>query len=150
MNENPHAPLIETYPCEQILFRALPFEGLVRRSDGVHKRQTFIRREEKDPKGLSLFTSIAACKAAMERPIYGVRSVHVGTLRDYNLDVFPDTVDHGNIRYRNGENIPSRETNHPLAFQIADDLMSRSRPIHYWDAEDADARFQAEMEAKRF
>lgn len=144
MDENPQAVRL---PSCQILFRALPYPDLIRRSDGKHKHQTFMLRPNED--GLSLFTSIEACKGEFDSPIFGVRSLHIGQLREYGLDVFLDSPAHGNIKYANGNNIPSKNQDHSRAFQVADDLMDRSRPVSYWDAEDADERFNQELEAKR-
>lgn len=148
MEENPDARS-DPFQCSDILFRAVPYEDLVRKSDGVHKHQTFIRRSQQDPDGISLFTSIQDCKDAFEDPIFGIRSVHIGTLRDYELEAFRSSLTHANIRQNNGQNIPSRDDDHARAFQIADDLMGRSRPIAYWNDENADERFNAEVEAKR-
>lgn len=78
MDANAQVP--QPQSCE-ILFRALPYPDLVRKSDGEHKHQTFMLRANEE--GLSLFTSIADCKAHFDQPIFGIRSVRVGTLRDY-------------------------------------------------------------------
>jgi hypothetical protein len=62
---------------------------------------------------------------------------------------FPDAPVHANIKKANGESIPNKSQDPPTAFQIADDLMERSRPVTYWEAPDADILFQAELKAKR-
>jgi hypothetical protein len=147
MDENPHVPQ-PTYPCDKILFRAVPYDSLVRKSDGKHKDGVFIRREASDPNGLSVTTSIRACKEQFERPIFGVRTLHVGRLRDYGLELFDRTDAHANIRYPDGDNIPTKDENEPEARNIAADLMEMSRPISYWDDDDADERFLAEYRAK--
>lgn len=144
MDENPQ---LGRLPSCQILFRALPYPELVRRSDGKHKHQTFMLRPNED--GLSLFTSIEACKAEFDNPIFGIRSVQIGELQEYGLDVFLDSPAHGNIRYANGENIPSKHQDPTGAFQVADDLMDRSRPVPYWQDENADERFNRELQEKR-
>lgn len=144
MDENPQ---LGRLPSCQILFRALPYKELVRPSDGKHKHQTFMLRPNEG--GLSLFTSIEACKAHFDQPIFGIRSVQVHALRQYGLDAFPDEATHANIRRANRDNIPNKNQSQPEAFQIADDLMDRSRPIAYWNEPGADERFARELEDKR-
>jgi hypothetical protein len=148
MDENPQAPPAE-FQCSDILFRALPVYYLVR-EDGTHHPKVFIRREN-HPAGLSLFTTIRGCKENpdFQNPIFGVRSVHVGRLRDNGLEVFPTSDTHANIRYRDGTNLPLRREDEIRAKNMADLLMELSRPVSYWNEENADGRFQLELEAKR-
>jgi hypothetical protein len=147
MNEN---PVPQPLPCETILFRAIPYPDLIK---GGHKPKIFFRRENSDSDGISLFTSIAQCHAAFNQPIYGIRSVHVGRLLDLQagLSVFPDedSDDHFNIKHRDGELTPSLVRDAAACRNLGDDLMSVSRPVDYWNEDDADERFQAEIEAKR-
>ena len=144
MDANPLPPL----PCDTILFRALIYDNLISK-DGSHKLQTFIRRREADPHGLSLVDTIQHCKEGMQRGIFGVRSVHVGTLRDNGFDVIPDTTHHGNLRLIDGQNLPRRQDDELEANRLAEVLMNCSRPVAYFNDDDADDRFQAEIEAKR-
>jgi hypothetical protein len=147
MDENPHVPQ-PTYACDEILFRALPYPELIRKN-GEHKINVFYRREVSDPHGLSVATSIRACKAQFDNPIAGVRSIHIGRLRDYGLELFDRTNNHANIRYADGSNIPARTADEPTARNIAEDLLNLSQPISYWDEDDADERFRAEYQARR-
>jgi hypothetical protein len=144
MDENPQ---LSRLPSCQILFRALPYKDLVRPSDGKHRHQSFMLRP--DEGGLSLFTSIQGCKEHFEQPIFGIRSAQVSALREYGLEVFPDADDHGNIRQADGQSIPHKSQNPPAAFQVADDLMDRSRPVDYWNESNADELFARDLEAKR-
>lgn len=149
MDAHPHP---QPYPCNTILFRGIIYETLIK--NGEHKPHIFYRRENSDPRGISLFDSIEACKASMPSGvIYGVRSVHAGFLFDLpsDLSLFPDQDDpsHANIRFRSGNLTPRLVDAAPVCRQIGLDLMSVSRPVPYWNEEDADERFQAEIEAKR-
>ena len=137
MDENPHVPVA----CSTILFRAIPYDNLVRKN-GEHREGVFIRRSASDPHGLSVATTIQACKDLFARPNFGVRSLHVGRLRDYGLEIFPTAPEHGNIRHSDGTNIPTRLENEIDAKNIASDLMEMSRPISHWAEEDADERFR--------
>ena len=146
----PHVQL--PYPCNTILFRAITSEFWIK--NGEHKPKIFFRRENSDPHGISLFDSIQGCKDSMPSGvIYGVRSVHVGRLFDLQsgLGVFRDqnNQSHSNIRFRDGSLTPRLVDNDGYECRnIGDDLMSVSRPVDYWNEDDADERFQAEMEAK--
>lgn len=143
MQENPQLPRFES--CT-ILYRAIPYPEWVRRSDGVHKHQTFMLRSGED--GLSLFASIEACKNHFNEPIFGVRSIKVQALQDHNLDVFRDDANHSNIKFADGERLPQKKEQPAEALNMADDLMAMSRPIPYWENQDADEQFAAEIEAK--
>jgi hypothetical protein len=144
MDENPLPPL----PCEAILFRAIINSGSFKK-DGSPKPQIFIRRREADPNGLSITDTIQHCKESMPSGlIFGVRSVHIGTLRDNGFDVFPDSPTHGNLKFSDGTLTPRRQDNEPQANDVAELLMRCSRPIPYWDEEGADERFQAEIAGK--
>lgn len=136
MDANPRPPE-EAYPCDKILFRAIPYDTLLRK-DGTPKDGVFFRRATSDPNGLSVTTTIQACKEQFDRSIFGILSLHTGRVRDYELEVFPTSETHANIRY-----IPTRDENDPLARQIASDLMAMSRPVEDWDAENADELFTA-------
>lgn len=145
MDENPLPPL----PCDAILFRALIYENLIAK-DGSHKVATFIRRREADPNGLSISDTIQHCKESMPTGIiFGVRSVHIGTLRDNGFDVFLDSPGHGNLKFSNGTLTPRRQDNETQANDTAEALLKYSRPVDYWDDEDADERFNRELEVKR-
>jgi hypothetical protein len=147
VDENPHVPA--ALACNTIVFRAVPYPELIYKN-GEHKEKVFIRRHEGDPHGLSVATSIRACKEQFtDRPICGVRSLHVGKLREYGLELFDLGNQHANIRNPDGTNIPSRIEDEISAKNIAADLTALSRPIPYWNMEDADERFQAEYLAKR-
>lgn len=103
---------------------------------------------------MSLFDSIEACKTSMPSGvIYGVRSVHVGWLYDLpsELSLFPDqgNPSHANIRFHNGQLTPRLADDPAPCREIGANLMFVSRPVDYWNDDDADARFQAELEAKR-
>jgi len=150
MDENPRAPL-PSFDCSDFLFRAVAYPELVRKSDGAHKWQTFARREQQDSEGLSVMTSIELCKhnPAFEKPIAGVRSIHVGWLRDHGFDAFRTSLDHANIRFLGGENLPLRSGDQVAAQNSANDLLSLSRPVAYWAEENADDRFRAELQATR-
>jgi len=136
MDANPHPPA-EDYPCDKILFRAIPYDTLLRKN-GTPKDGVFLLRATSDPNGLSVTTTIRACREQFDRPIFGILSLHVGRLRDYGVEAFPSTETHVNIRP-----IPTRDENEPLARQIAADLMAMSRPVENWDAENADELFTA-------
>lgn len=149
MNERPRVQL--PYPCNTILFRAITSEYWVK--NGRHKPTVFFRRENSDSHGISLFDSIQACKTSMPSGIiYGVRSVHAGRLFDApsNLSLFSDEHDpaHCNIRFRDGTLTPRLVDDSPACRNIGDDLMSVSRPVDYWNEDDADERFQAEIKAE--
>lgn len=148
MNENPVPPALT---CQTILFRAIPFPELIKH--GEHKPKIFYRRQNGDSQGISLFTSIEHCRATFGAPIYGVRSVHVGKLLDLEtgLSVVPDadSPNHLNIKYRNGDLTPRLIDDAPACRNLGDDLMSVSRPVAYWNEDNADERFQAELQAKR-
>ncbi len=149
MDENPHVPL-NPFECSDILFRALPVHFLVKK-DGTHHPKVFIRLETQDPAGLSLFTTIRGCKdnPDFQRPIFGVRSVHVGRLRDNGFELFRTSDTHANIRYRDGTNLPLRSEDESMAKNMADVLMELSRLISYWNDDQADERFIAELAAKQ-
>lgn len=140
MDENPHVPA--PFSCDTILFRAIPYDSLVRKS-GEHKEGVFFRRQLNDPNGLSVATTIRACKELFNQPIFGVRSLHVGRLRDYGLELFDLLNQHANIRNPDGTNIPTKAENEIAARNIAADLMEISRPVEDWDAENADELFTA-------
>ena len=120
-----------------VVYRALPYENLIRRT-GEHKENTFYRHPRRDPDGLSVTTSIAACKAQFQRPIFGIRRVDVAAVRAYGLEFFPDSDSHANIRFPDGTNIPVPGVDDPTGKNIASDLMSMSVPVDHWDAENAD------------
>jgi hypothetical protein len=150
MDVQPHVQL--PYPCNTILFRAVTSQFWTK--NGQHLPKIFFRRENSDSYGISLFDSIEACKTSMPSGIiYGVRSVHVGRLFDApsGLSLFPDEHDpaHCNIRFRDGTLTPRLVDNGPECRNIGNDLMLVSRPVDYWHDENADERFQAEIEAKR-
>jgi hypothetical protein len=149
MDANPYPQL--PYPCSTILFRAITSQYWIK--NGEHKPTVFFRRENSDPRGISLFNSIQACRTSMPSGIiYGVGSVHVGRLFDApsGLWLFPDENDptHANIRFRNGDLTP-RLSDDPSCRPIGDDLMSVSRPVDFWEHPNADERFAQELEAKR-
>lgn len=146
MDENPHVPA--PLPCDVIVFRAIPYDNLIRKN-GEHKEGIFIRRQVSDPRGLSVATTIRACKELFNEPIFGVRTLHIGRLREYGLELFDLRGQHANIRNPDNTNIPTRLDDEITAKNIAADLMNMSRPIPYWDDENADERFQAEYLAKR-
>jgi hypothetical protein len=141
MDGNPHAPRAGQFD-PPVVYRALPYDNLIKR-DGSHKDNVFHRHPRRDPNGLSVTTTIRECKALFERPIFGVRRVNVGALREYGLELFPTSATHANIRFRNGENIPVLAENPNLARDIAGDLMRMSDPIPHWDAQNADELEQA-------
>jgi hypothetical protein len=151
MDERPHVQL--PYPCSTILFRAVTSEYWIK--NGKHKPTIFFRRENSDPRGISLFDSIQGCKDSMPSGvIYGVRSVHVGRLFDApsELALFPDENDpsHCNIRFRDGTLTPRLvDDDGSICRNIGDDLMLASRPVEYWDTPNADERFAREVEAKQ-
>jgi hypothetical protein len=150
MDGRPHVQL--PYPCNTILFRAVTSSYWIK--NGEHQPKIFFRRENSDPRGISLFDSIEACKTSMPSGIiYGVRSVHVGRLFDApsGIWLFPDNSDpsHCNIRFRDGTLTPRLTDDGPACRNVGDDLMSVSRPVDYWSDDNADERFQAELEAKR-
>lgn len=122
--------------CSDIVFRAVPYPNLVR-SNGTHKNGVFYRREEQDPNGLSVTTTIADCKAQFDSPICGVRSLHVGLLRDRGFDTLSSSPTHANI-----QNIPIRKTSEVDARNIAELLLEISRPVDNWQADNADELFQ--------
>lgn len=128
---------VATYPCETILFRAIPYINLLRK-DGSPKASIFFRREKSDPNGLSVTTTVRACKAQFNDPIFGVRSLHAGRLRAYGLELFPTSPTHANIRY-----VPTRAENETTARDLADDLLTMSRPVPNWEADNADELFLA-------
>jgi hypothetical protein len=136
------------FECSDIVFRAVPYDKGMLRKDGSHRDAVFFRRERQDPNGLSVTTTILACKAQFDDPIFGVRSIHVGTLRDYGLELVRTSDAHANIRHANGDNIPTRTDNDPKARQIAADLIERSRPVPYFNVDDADERFLVERQAR--
>ena len=149
MDVQPH---VQPYPCNTILFRAITSEFWIK--NGQHQPKIFFRRENSDPHGISLFDSIQRCKASMPSGIiYGVRSLHVGHLYDLpsGLGLFPDANDpsHSNIRFRDGSLTPRLVDSAPDCRNIGDDLMLVSRPVNYWNEDDADERFQAELRVKR-
>ncbi|HEY6804475.1 MAG TPA: hypothetical protein VI306_12935 [Pyrinomonadaceae bacterium] len=149
MQHDPHDQ--SPYSCTTILFRAITSQYWIK--NGEHQPKIFFRRENNDPQGISLFDSIQACKKSMPSGvIYGVRSVHVGRLLDSpsGLGLFPDKHDpsHCNIRFSDGTLTP-RLTESPDCRNIGHDLMLVSRPVEYWEAPDADARFAVEIEQKR-
>lgn len=141
--------LLPFLPCDAILFRAVIYENLVRKSDGSHKPRTFIRRRENDPNGLSVSTTIDGCRRSLPAGIFGVRTIHVGTLRDHGFDVVMDSQTHGNLRLASGENTPRTQDNEPLANTLAEQLLNISRPVEYWNDPDADERCARELEQKR-
>lgn len=150
MDVQPHVQL--PYPCNTILFRAVISPYWIK--NGKHLPKIFFRRENSDPSGMSLFDTIEACKTSMPSGIiYGVRSVHVGRLFDAPSGVwlFPDDDDlsHCNIRFRDGSLTPRLVDDPAACRNVGDDLMSVSRPVEYWEQDDADERFEAEIEAKR-
>lgn len=81
--------------------------------------------------------------------IFGVRSVHIGTLRDNGFDVFPDSPIHGNLKFSDGTLTPRRQDGEPQANDVAELLMQCSRPVPYWNEDNADERFREELAAKR-
>jgi hypothetical protein len=137
MAEDPrNAPPLQ---CSDIVFRAVAYPNLVR-GNGSHKNGVFYRREDKDPNGLSVTTTIAACKAQFtDAPICGVRSLHIGLLRDRGFDTLPSPCwpTHANI-----QNIPIRKTDELAARNIAELLLEISRPVDNWQADNADELFQ--------
>jgi hypothetical protein len=149
MHERPHVQ--SPYPCRTILFRAITSQYWIKNGD--HQPKIFFRRENNDPQGISLFDSIQACKKSMPSGvIYGVRSVHVGRLLDLSsgLGLFRDETNpsHCNIRFRDGTLTP-RLTESPDCRNVGQDLMLVSRPVEYWEAPDADTRFNVEIDQKR-
>ena len=149
MDENPQV-VPHFYTVCTILFRAVSHAYLVK-NDGSHKPKVFIRRDTADPRGVSVATSIQGCKDLLPGGVFGVRSLRVGEIARNGIDYFPDEDDpsHANIKYRDGRNIPTRLENDPEARSIGSDLLAWSRPVEYWDAPDADERFNRELEAKR-
>jgi hypothetical protein len=123
------------YPCNTILFRAVPYDNLLRK-DGTHKDAVFFRRNTTDPNGLSITTTISACKAQFDLPIFGVRSLHVGRLRNHGLEVFPSSATHANIRY-----VPTRSEDEIAARDMAAALIAMSRSVPNWETDNADELF---------
>lgn len=144
MDAHPLPPL----SCDTVLFHALIYEKQVNK-DGSHKPQTFIRRRESDPNGLSVNRTIRGCAEGLPRGIFGARSVHVGSLRDLGFDVFMDSADHGNIRFADNRLTPRRQDNETQANDVAELLLGCSRPVTYWNDPNADDQFRREIEAKR-
>lgn len=134
--------------CEDILFHAIIYENQVKK-DGSHKLQTFIRRREADENGLSVNRTIQGCREGLPKGIFGVRTVHVGTLRDLGFEVFFDSPAHGNIRFADGRLTPRRQDNETEANDVAERLMEFSRRLDYWNDPDADDRHALELEQKR-
>jgi hypothetical protein len=143
---DPH-PLPEL-ACETVLFHAIIYENHLNK-DGSHKPQTFIRRREADLNGLSVNTSIRGCEQGLTRGIFGVRTVHIGTLRDLGFDVFMDSPDHGNIRFADGRLTPRRQDNEQGANDTAELLLGCTRPVPYWRQPNADDQFARELAEKR-
>jgi hypothetical protein len=89
---------METLACEQIVFRALTRRGWV---DPMSKRilpAAFFRRPSpKDDDGLSVDTKSAESSISQFNTCFGAASLHVGRIRNLNLDVLPDSADHANI-----------------------------------------------------
>ena len=140
------------YPCHTILFRAIPDVHLLDKHQKP-KKNCFYRRENSDPRGISLFSTIQACKDSCRREMFGVQSVHVGHLYDLpsGLWLFPDDNDlaHANIRFRDGQLTPRVSDNLTDCQNIGRDLMSVSRIVEFWRDDNADQLFQDDYAAKR-
>ena len=92
MNENPH-PQGGIAFNPQVVYRALPYENLLNRT-GKHRDNTFFRHPKRDPDGLSVTTTIQACKEQFDKPIFGIRRVDVRGLRAYGLQLYPTSETH--------------------------------------------------------
>src|SRR5687767_6050173 len=96
MDDYPHRPDVAGFN-PSVVYRALPYDNLLRK-DGSHKPNVFFRHARRDTNGLSVTTTIRACKAQFERPLYGIRRVNVTALRLLGLQLFPDSGSHANVR----------------------------------------------------
>ncbi len=73
--------------CQQILFRAVLLKDWIRPDRSI-KWQAF-KRFRKDYDGVSLFFSRQGAVENLREPYFGLMSVHVGRIREINLQGIP-------------------------------------------------------------
>lgn len=82
------------YSCGQIVYRAVIYENWIK---NARVRPQAFTRLNKDVMGLSVGPTPEDSSRGFSLPIHGYLSLHVGHVRDIQLDVVPDTPTHANI-----------------------------------------------------
>jgi hypothetical protein len=123
---------MEALPCSAIVYRAISRKNWIDKAAKCVTPAAFVRRPApRDEKGLSVdVESPNSCHKSL-RDCFGVVSLHVGRVRDLQLDVVPDQLPHANIT-----GLPRQEDDRTEAEHLASELAKQSRivpPEQYMD-----------------
>lgn len=85
-------------PCEAIVFRALIYKNWVDPDTKRVMPAAFFRRDHEDGLSVGVNTTVDDyLKGRFKKPTYGVGTLHVGRVRDIELDIIQDGPDHGSL-----------------------------------------------------
>lgn len=127
---------LEPYGENETIYRAIPYPyWRDKRDDSKVTHAAFIRRIERDKRGLSINPTEQYCRnnPLFTNPIYGVMQLVTCEIRNIkqdngeSLEVIPDRPDHGNIK----RVPPSDEEHRTESLRIARELrdLANSKPI---------------------
>lgn len=124
---------MERLLCSAIVYRAMARKQWIDRTNHCVSPSAFIRRPPpKDADGLSVdIESPRSCHDTL-RKCHGVASLHVGQVRDMQLDVAVDAPPHANIF-----GLPYQEDDRTTAEYLASQLAKQARivpPDQYRDS----------------
>ena len=111
--------MAEALPCSAIVYRAVARKDYIDPITGeVNPGAFLLRASPKDDDGLSVDVETArSCYESLKK-CYGVVSLHVGRVRNLQLDVIPDKLTHANVTGLPRKEEDPTEANH-LASQLA-------------------------------
>ena len=108
-------------PCSAIVYRAAVRKSDIRR--GVIAVKLFMRRAQ-TVDGLSVDHSCSPRESGAGLQKFGVVSLHVGRVRNMNLDVIPDSPIHANIT-----GLPMKDEDKAMAEWLAGQLADHARIV---------------------
>jgi hypothetical protein len=111
--------------CSTIVFRAMLRKKWIDPVSGTVLPAAFVRRDApNDDDGLSVDIASPSSCAAPFRERFGVASLHVGSVRDFTLDIVVDDPPHANIT-----GVPRRLEDLTRAERLASQLAKQARLI---------------------
>ena len=114
-----------TLPCSTIVYRAMARKDWIDRTTGQVLPAAFFRRPPpQNEDGLSVdFASARSCSKSLGKR-HAVVSLHVGRVRDLQLDVVPDELSHANVT-----GLPRKEDDRTNAEHLASELAKQARNV---------------------
>jgi hypothetical protein len=110
-------------PCSTIVFRALIWEDCVDSKSGRVMPAAFMRRNHEQGLSVGVNTTVDDyLRKHFKKPTYGVGTLHVGRLRDLQLEVVQDKPDHATLT-----GVPKASDNPVEAERLASQLARQAR-----------------------